>query len=524
MTRTWKQLFLPIFLLQTGFFLFVSRHRFIDGDEGFYLLASRLVTQHKAPYLDFFYTQAPLLPYVYGLWFKLTGFSWISARTLSALLTAVLSALLYEQVCRETEEWRAGVAAVVLFASSSLVFAWMPIVKTFPLATPCLFGCYMILARLVVAPSSSSAGVAASTPPQRSQLPAWWLGIAGLLFGLSVDTRSYVVALAPVLVWWILRENGGKRLARLLWSLGGFVAGTIPSLILFFASPDAFLFNNLGYHALRAGDAGLTGDWQDKLTVAAATFGGRFTGFQFSVLVLTCVVILFTRKMKRKASLLAFVIAVVLGFVSLLPTPASMQYFSMIIPFLIVAAVCSGSDCLTSLRTERAIRIARTACVVGMVCFVGFAFPSFRQYLFTGHKVPGVLGPRDAPNWTLAQVTAVSSAIDDLASPGEEVISFWPGYLFTSHADPYPGYENDFGLYVARRLPLEKREKYHILMGSDMMATLEQHGARLVVVGNQGEHVGGPDPHAAADQARLNDYVLVRMVGDTAIYKCCAGR
>jgi hypothetical protein len=341
--------------------------------------------------------------------------------------------------------------------------------------------------------------------------------------GLSVDTRSYVVALAPVLVWWILRENG-KRLVCLLWSLGGFVVGTIPSLILFIASPAAFLFNNLGYHALRAGDAGLIGDWQDKLTVVAATFGGRFTGFQFSVLVLTCIAMFITRRMKRQASLLAFVIAVVLGFVSLLPTPASMQYFSMIIPFLIVAAVCSASDYLTSLQTEHALRIARTACVALMVCFVGFAFPSFRQYLFTGHKVPGVLGPRDAPNWTLAQVTTVSSAIDNLASPGEQVISFWPGYLFSSHADPYPGYENDFGLYVARRLPLEKREKYHILTGSDMMATLEQHRARLVVVGNQGEHVGGPDPHAAADQARLNDYVLVRTVGDTTIYKCCAAR
>ena len=523
MTRTWKQLFIPIFLLQAGFFLFVSRHRFIDGDEGFYLLASRLVTKHKAPYLDFFYTQAPLLPYVYGLWFQLTGFTWLSARTFSALLTAVLGGLIYAQVCRETERWMAGAAAVVLFASSSLVFAWMPIVKTFPLATPFLFGCYMILTRLGVVPSSSSAGVAVSSPPPRSQLPAWWLGIAGLLFGLSVDTRSYIVAVAPVFVWWILRQHGG-RWARLLWLLVGFLAGIVPSLILFFASPDAFLFNNLGYHAMRAGNAGLIGDWQDKLTVVAATFGGRFTGFQFSLIVLTCVVMLFKRRMKLEASLLAFIIAVVLGFISLLPTPASMQYFSMIMPFLIVAAVCSASDYLATLQTPREIRIARAACVVALLCFVGFAIPSFRQYLFTGYKVPGVIGPRDAPNWTLPQVTAVSKAIDGLTRPGERVISFWPGYLFASHADPYPGYENDFGMYVADRLALEKREQYHILTGAEMLATPEQHRVRFVVIGNQGERVGGPDPKAAANMARLNDYVPVRTVGDTVIYGCCGGQ
>ena len=45
MTRTSKLLFVPILLLQAGFFLYVSQHRLIDGDEGFYLLASRLVMQ-----------------------------------------------------------------------------------------------------------------------------------------------------------------------------------------------------------------------------------------------------------------------------------------------------------------------------------------------------------------------------------------------------------------------------------------------------------------------------------------------
>ena len=52
---------MPVFLFLLRFFLFIARHRFIAGDEGFYLLASRLVLQHKMPYLDFFYQQAPLL-------------------------------------------------------------------------------------------------------------------------------------------------------------------------------------------------------------------------------------------------------------------------------------------------------------------------------------------------------------------------------------------------------------------------------------------------------------------------------
>jgi 4-amino-4-deoxy-L-arabinose transferase-like glycosyltransferase len=243
---------------------------FIDGDEGFYLLASRLVMQHKAPYLDFFYTQAPLLPYAYAAWFRFTGISWFAARVFAALQTAVLGGLIYEHVCRETGKWIAGLAAVVLFASSSFIFAWFPIVKTFPLAALFLFLAYVIFVRR----SQSSSG--------------WWIAAAGVLFGLSVDTRSYVVAVAPVFLWWIFRQNRMRWLVRLLWFAGGFAIGIIPSLILFFASPDAFLFNNLGYHAMRS-KAGLIGLWQDKVMVLLATFGGRFTGFQFSVLTLTCV-------------------------------------------------------------------------------------------------------------------------------------------------------------------------------------------------------------------------------------------
>jgi len=510
MTRTSKWLFLPIFLLQAAFFLFVSQHRFIDSDEGYYQLASQLVMQHKTVYLDFFYPQAPLLPYAYALWFKLAGVSWFSARAFAALQTAVLGALLYQHVCRETRKWIAGLAAVLLFASSSLIFAWFPIVKTFPLATPFLFVAYMILTRMRVA--SRSGG----EPP--SSLPDWTLAIAGFCFAISVDTRSYVIALAPVLVWWIIRQRS-PWLRRLLWSLIGFAIGIIPSLALFLASPDAFLFNNLRYHALRSGGSGLIGNWKDKLAVVAATFGGRFTGFQFSALSLTCGFMLVRHRMKRDSALLAFVIAVVLGIVSILPTPLAMQYFSMVVPFLIVAAVCSVSDFLETPQAPREVRRARTICAVAIAAFVLAGVPAFRQYLFTGYKVPGVTEPSEAPNWTLTQVTAVSRAIDQLSRPGEPVIAFWPGYVFGTHATPYPGFEDHFGIFVAGRLSEEQRAKYHLLTGEDMDEILHHQQAPLVVIGNQGPWVGGPDYDSSIAVTRRSGYRLVKVVGDTAIFQ-----
>src|SRR5271166_6447851 len=189
MDRTRKLLFVPIFAVLLCFFLFVGRYRFIGADEGFYALASRLVLEHKVPYLDFFYQQSPLLPYVYGLWMKLFGISWFSARSLSATLTAILGLLIYEHVCHETRKWVAGLAAVILYASSTFIFAWFPMVKIWPLAALFLFGACVIVARL--SPASSP----------------WLVALAGLLLGLSVDTRSYIVVCAPLLLWWIFRHS-----------------------------------------------------------------------------------------------------------------------------------------------------------------------------------------------------------------------------------------------------------------------------------------------------------------------------
>ncbi len=503
MDRASRLLFVPFLLLQGAFFLYVSQHRLIDGDEGFYLLASRLVMQHRAPYLDFLYTQAPLLPYVFAAWLKLTGVSWYSARIFCALMTTAVGAMIYVHVCRETRKWLAGFCAVLLFASSTLVFPWVPIVKTFPLAMLFLFPAYLIFTR--ISPST----------------PGWLVAVAGVLFGLSVDTRSYVVGVLPVFLWWLLRKKTDRSLVRVAWFLGGLVIGLVPSLALFFASPDGFLFNNLGYHALRSA-GGLIGNWPNKLLIAGVLFGGRYTGFQFSVVTLTAVGLLIYLRARRDLALLALLLAIAMGVVSSLPTPGSVQYFALVMPFLIVAAVLSVSDYLAILRSPRTVRLVGAGCAALLAMFVICAVPIFRHYLFNGFAVPGIYGMQDAPNWTLDAVTRVSKAVDEFAVPGEEVASFWPGYIFASSANPVPGFENNFGMYVAQKLPLEKRQQYHVASAEDVTQIFAHHGPRLVVIGNQGPWDAAPDAAKCATVLRSYGYTLVRRVGDTSIYQCCS--
>src|SRR5664279_4231199 len=480
MTRTAKLLLVPLLLLQILFFAFIARHRFVDGDEGFYLLASRLVLMHKKPYLDLFYTQAPLLPYAYALWMKCFEISWASARTFSALLTTLLGVLLYEHVCQQTRHWLAGLTAVVMFASSTLVFAWFPVVKTFSLA--------------------------------------------GLLLGLSVDTRSYLLLIAPVFLWWIFHNSDARaRLASILWFLGGFTVGIVPCLYLFIPSPHAFLFDNLGFHAIRS-NAGLIGMWREKLLAIVMFFlgGPNGNGIQNSILLFISLGFLFSIRRRTYPRRLAFQISIVLGIISLLPTPVYLQYFCLCVPFLLVSAVCVVNDFFVLLESRRERLVAAAACVALLGIHLSASANDFRKYLVTGDGIPGVRWARDKGDWRLQRVVEVSQAIDQVASPGEMVASFWPGYVFQTKATPFPGFESDFGLPISEKLTSEQRARYHILSPVEIESNFAAHVPRIVVLGNQNHLMEVVVENTGKSSLRAHGYTLVRSIGDTSIYICCS--
>src|SRR5207245_10841652 len=107
----------------------------VDGDEGTYLLVSRLVVERQPPYHDFYYPSMCLRPYVYGAWMTLVGYSWYGARLLSAFFSVALGLLLYRQAARRAGARAWGLLAAVLLTFPSLAFGWYPLVKTFALPT-----------------------------------------------------------------------------------------------------------------------------------------------------------------------------------------------------------------------------------------------------------------------------------------------------------------------------------------------------------------------------------------------------
>lgn len=507
MTRTAKLLFIPILLLQLGWFIFIAQHRFVDGDEGYFLLASRLVLLHKKPYLDFFFQQAPLLPYFYALWLRCFHVTWASGRILPALLTSLLGLLLYQHICRETGSWLSGVFGVALFSASTLTFAWMPIAKPYSLAGLFLFAAYVLVSRL----------------PDR--YPRWRVASAGFLLALAMGTRSYLVLTTPLFLWWIYRTSPADRIMRSIAPfVAGLIAGLLPCVYFFAASPSAFLFDNLGYHAIRT-DAGLLGLWGEKLGVLLMlSLGGpEGNGVQNALLFLVSLGFVLSIEKPRWPPRFAFQLALLIGAVSLLPTPVLPQYFCFCIPFLVVSAVCVAHHLTSAIESRRRQSLAASGWVL-LACVYLTAFPAdLRKYLVTGDGIPAVRGAYDRQDWRLDRVLEVSRTIDALARPGEVVASFWPGYIFQTKAAPFPGLETDCGLAVADKLNLNEQTRFHIVSWQQIEGDFGAHLPRVVVVPNHQSYLEGQIVEGRARRALLaHGYTLLTNIGDTSIYICCS--
>jgi hypothetical protein len=503
--------FLAIFAIQLSFFGFIALHRFVDGDEGYYLLASRLVLMHKTPYLDFFYQQAPLLPYVYAAWMKIAGVTWVSAKLFSAVLTALLGTLLGEQIYHQTKNWISSAAALVLFAFSTRIFAWLPIAKTFSLAGLFLFAAYVVVSRFSERPSKP-----------------WVIFCGGILFGLSFGVRSYLILLGPLLLWWLyVNCPHGIRREAAAWFLLGICAASALPLYLFVKAPGLFLFNNLGYHAIRS-DSGLVGEWGQKFLVLLMSFlgGPQGNGIQTSLLFILSLGFVFSIRKRAYSAKLAFILAVGTGLISLLPTPVLGQYFSLCAPFLLVSATCVAWELYAELDPGKPRIAVGLLYLVLAGVYVGFSFNDFHNYLVTGDGVWGVQAAADKDDWRLGGILSVSRAVDQIALPGETVASFWPGHIFQTKVKPYPGLENDFALPIAHKLTPEEAAKYHVLSLPALRADLAAHRIRIFVLRNEGH--SGANGDIAREIRELEDtvrsylvasgYTVARSIGGTSIY------
>ena len=474
----------------TALLLPLSLTRLIDGDEGYLLLAARLMSEGKIPYRDFFLTQGPVLPAVFGAWFWAAGRSWAAARIVEGVIAVIMGLFVFRETFAATRRCLAAVFATLLFAFSANTEGWLTIVKGFGLSALFALGSVLLLGAAVV-PSRSI------RDNRRTELATTG---AGVCIGLAASTRLYVILVLPALRLYLLRWVGLGRSGRR--RLGGYtlgcLCGLLPLFVSFAIERKAFVFDTLLFHGVREwGQSSLLGKASDKLPVIQKAVGlhrrATAEGRQFLVLAVPAVLAMVARLRARGRYRSAA------GWVwppllvgSVLPNPFLQQYLCLLVPFLAVEAgvflallVDCGVHWKATMGTtgkhlcDAAVAVSTLAC---LAYYLGVGWRERDRYVHTGVDVPGIWSQDRTVRWRIETVEGAAREID---SQNQLVAaSWWPGYFVSTRTRPVLALANDFGFRAAEVLSPEERRGLHVASHADVGNMIRLRTPRLFVEGN----------------------------------------
>jgi hypothetical protein len=477
-----------------------SHFRIVDGDEGFYSTAAGLVSEGKIPYRDFFYPQAPLLPFVYAPVVSAGGAHLLSLRYLS-LLFAVATVILWSRYLlkKHTESPMAVYATIVVLALNPFFVSWGSTVKTYALAN--LF-----------------ATIALTTVWQFSESGRKrWIAVAGAASGLLISTRLLYATFPVVILGWLLlrtiRTSERVVLSEAVSFLIGMLAACIPAMVLFLEGPDVFAFNNVQYHLLR-GDAAsglVQGSYSLKFLIDLLLDHPLIT-LQVFVAGAGILFLLKDRESHPRGTgefaILSTLIVLAFVITSLAPSPVYEQYFTSPLAPLLVPLMGTGFDSLW--------RKSRLLFSVSTICMIGLSAQEFNREASEASLAGG---------WKQESYVAVADWMRTRTTEMDTVLSLWPGYVFESGRRHMPGMENQFALLAAAKLTPQDRQRYRIIGPDDVIGAVQRGQPRLVVVGAWVTFFFrdlGEDRSRAFFHALRQNYILGEEIGGVDIYERAA--
>jgi len=208
----------------------------LNQDEGWYLYAALENAAGRLPYRDFFFSQGPLMPRVYGLLAPLWAPAGVAGgRALTALFGlcgALLAGWLAARGAPRGRWLACGITAFLLTGCNVYHSYFTTIPKTYALASLLLL-----------------AGVAALWQPSGPRA-AWRAGLGGLLLACAACTRLSLGIALPVAGCFLLLHARRWRGAWLGFGLGGLAGLALLLGPVLATARDAFLFSNF-FHASR---------------------------------------------------------------------------------------------------------------------------------------------------------------------------------------------------------------------------------------------------------------------------------
>lgn len=202
----------------------------LNQDEGWYLYAANLVSEGRVPYRDFFFTQGPVLPYVYSFFTDIWRTNGLLGARIFNLLIGLMG-LLFASLLADRLKKGAGLIAFVLLATNLYHLYYLTIPKTYALAAFFVSLAFFLL---------SFEGL-------------WTTFFAALFLAFAAGTRISLGAILPVIACALLLR-GFRDFRWLAFALGGAVGLlAVYGPFLIDETTRQGLFAAEAYHAARGG-------------------------------------------------------------------------------------------------------------------------------------------------------------------------------------------------------------------------------------------------------------------------------
>lgn len=210
----------------------------LNQDEGWYLYAAQMVAAGQWPYIDFAFTQGPVMPLVYALFEPVISAGGLAGgRLLTALLgilAAVLATRLATRLATTDLQRYAALITFILISVNVYQSYFFTVVKTYSLTTLLLILGFLALVE--------------GWTRQRAGL----MLVAGACMTLAAGTRSSAGAMLPIVLLCLLRtRNVAPPGAWLNFGIGAGAMACMLLLPFLILAPDAFFYCTMQYHALR---------------------------------------------------------------------------------------------------------------------------------------------------------------------------------------------------------------------------------------------------------------------------------
>jgi len=446
----WKRWIWVVWILGIILVCVQIEFRPLDRDEGFYLYGAWRTFLGEMPYQDYFYPQAPYLPYIYAPVVGLVQDGILGGRVLSAIFAIALAMLLARYLSRRTGNHRLGMVAGGLMLFGDLSLFWHSAVKTYAVSDLSFFGGFVLL-------------MAVFKGRQVNKVFIFSL-LSGILFAVSFHIRLVLAGSVLYLCLLSLLAPGQWRFQRFLGLVLGMIIASVPAFLLFIKNPSRYWFENLTFHVT----ARLPEPWWKFAIWKISALANYLTSPDILILVILCVIGMriltknreflknFRSEIWMGIGFFGILFATYLSAPTLLP-----QYLVQLSPFLIMGAVAGVAAVVKKPKGT----IGALIVLLMLLIYGGWG---------VGKTVGRVVERQDlAPLYGMKTVREVGQYLREWcqvsppdtsyfqSNTGQPILTFWPAYLVAGRCNPIPG--TDFGRPSFRLERRNSSDKIHVV-------------------------------------------------------------